>query len=242
MGAGAILVAGMADTPEENSRYANDLVLWRELVTSRFGASHADVQILYLDGGSSLGEAATLDNLAAAFARSSDTIEENDPFFLVVTNHGYPVDADPARCKSTIAPPGRFFAWPETSVFPEDISEMAADLKSRRQAFVFGQCGAGAFSELASEHRAVLCACLAHQASSALPSLPWDEFLYNVADALGARSSGKPPSGNLRDAFHRAKAQSSADHEGCDGESPLLCDPGDVASRIVVRAYFGQYP
>lgn len=238
----AILLAGLeGGCDEAHPLYANDLAMWRSLLVARFDVPAERIRVLSFEGGtiatlhpsSALSsEPASRSHLSDAFDEIGQTLDERSPFFFVVSNHG---DPDPPR----------IVLAHRTWVGVADLAAMATRVRSTRQAFIFGQCGAGCFLELATDHRAVLAGGLPGQRTYGRKDDPhgrtwqWTQFLYDLAAALGGDPDVPASASDLASAFAIAEASAPRRKTGDDGAWPQVRDPGGVAAKLVARTSVG---
>jgi len=218
-----LLLAGGLNAAYNHSRYEHELLWWGDQL-ARAGfeiwAALGDGAVASLSNPLVKLTSARRSDVDAALAWLS-ALTDGDLGLLVVSNHG---------ARSGIC------LWGTEILTPSELSRALAPARGTL-AMVMGQCHGGVFGALAGPKRIVISACTDLESSWACASPPgpaYDEFLYQLGTALFGAPADAPQPGparrplSLLDAFHWARAQ-----DRCS-ESPLICDPGNLAAGIVL--------
>ncbi|MGA8326522.1 MAG: hypothetical protein WB757_10620 [Candidatus Cybelea sp.] len=212
-----VLFAGCMNSDNNHPRYANDLQLFGDFLSTMDGVDVDTLKVLHSDGSASFQftniafpnvTGGTSSSLTTTLQSIANAATATDRFVFVASNHGG-VDSTGSY----------LWCWGETKFSAASFALICSRIACQRQAYIFGQCNSGGFiAGLAGRPRVILTGTDPAGVTHPSNGDQYDEFLLRVAESM---KNGKR---KFADIFAAAKAADTA------SDNPQLSDSGGVGS------------
>jgi hypothetical protein len=242
----AVLISGGLDSYHNYPRFLNDLKIFYDCLVNEYGYAHADIQVLYANGGTHdlAGQQIATQycnhkNVIGALKKAVAGLSANDLFIIMTTNHG----------KATSPHEMKLWGVGEKLTASDLGAELAA-ISDAHLLGVFGECyGGNMFLNVqsaltkATQAKTVLVASSTSASWSLPPDDAYDAFLYYFTSALARKTpsnypvdadgkSGTAADGHvdIREAFEHAKSMDKT------SDKPDLLDATPpIARRLTLQ-------